>query len=142
MSGSTKKCKVPSPLPVRIDEDSSAKFSEPVVQNTPPLSPSAAKQHLFTAPTLPPNHEVEWPKQGGDVDQAVGNVGSPKPPTPMNLGGPDVQRQAAQQVSPVNPEAVAARGAVATPIEQVEGLRTPVANVNWPMASCAQKSCA
>lgn len=131
MSGSTKRCKIPSPLPVRIYEESAS--NEPLIQNTPPMSPSFGKNQMLTAPTLASSHQVEWPKQGGDVEQTIANPGSPKPPTPMNVGGEAVQCEVRQAMSP---EAVAMRGA--TPMGRVgDGQRTPVDNVNWPMAKNA-----
>ncbi|KAL8566543.1 hypothetical protein ACOMHN_009757 [Nucella lapillus] len=136
LSGGLKKSKVPSPLPVKVDEE-----AKPI--NNPPMQPGspfyATATHTLQAPTLPMMHDLSWPKHRGDADQPVGNAASPKPPTPMPLGGENVQAHARNIVSPVNPEQVAVRGAVATPIEPVTGqLRTLEANVNWPMARSAE----
>ncbi|XP_076457599.1 uncharacterized protein LOC143291566 [Babylonia areolata] len=138
LSGGLKKCKVPSPLPVKMDQ-----AAQPDTTTHPPLPGSpfqATATRTLAAPNFPMMHDLSWPKQGGgDPDQPVGNAASPKPPTPMPLGGEHVQAQARQVVSPVNPEQVAVRGAVATPVEPVTGqMRTPEVNVNWPMARSAE----
>ena len=127
---------VPSPQPVRIDEEARPENNEPLLMPTSPLTaPLLATKGTLTPPTLPMTHQVMWPKHGLDADQPVGNAASPKPPTPMPLAGETVQAQARQAVSPVNPEQVAVKGAVASPIEPVvDQLRTPEADVNWPIA--------
>ena len=103
---------------------------------SPQTATHLAVKGTLTPPTLPMTHQIMWPKHGGGgMDQPVGNLCSPKPPTPMCVAGEAVQAQARQAVSPVDPEQVAVRGAVASPIEPIaDQMRTPEADVNWPIA--------
>lgn len=131
---------VPSPLPVKIDEEARPENNQPLLITSPPQTATLlATKGTLTPPRLPMTHQVMWPRHTGDMDQPVGNAASPKPPTPMPLAGEAVQAEARQAVSPVNPEQVAAKGALATPVEPVTGqLRTPEANINWPLARSAE----
>nr|KAG5702521.1 hypothetical protein BaRGS_003681 [Batillaria attramentaria] len=139
LKGQLKQCKIPSPLPVRIDE------SDRPADNNNAIKIDSQTAAILEQTRLPRRHtppgygaDITWPRQGGNSESPVGNPASPKPVTPMNLGGEGVQQEARNQVSPCNPEQVAVRGAVATPpMEPVaQGLRTP--GVEWPLAKSTE----
>lgn len=138
INGQLKPCKIPSPLPMRITDEDKVPISNNAIRIDPETAAILAQTTLATKGSdSPPNlgADLNWPRQGGTMESPVGHPASPKPVTPMNLGGEAVQREARNHVSPVNPEQVAVSGAVATPpVEFVgEGMRTPGA-VDWPMA--------
>ncbi|KAK7106389.1 protein Flattop homolog [Littorina saxatilis] len=145
MSGGLKRCKIPSPLPVQIDPEARPENNPPYLPG--PVEPSMVvnegtfkpSKGRLTPITLPMTHQVNWPKHRvGDSDYPVGNPLSPKPPTPMALGGEGVENEARARVSPCNPEQVAVGGAVASPTEGAYGqMQNLEADVNWPIArSC------
>lgn len=140
LAGGLKKCKIPSPMPVRIDTEAHPDNNPPSGPIVPPVQPVPEATRRLKTPVFPMNgKELMWPRQGGAAEAPVGNVSSPKPPTPMNLGGEAVQREARVAVSPCNPEQVAVRGAVATPQYPIaQQMRTPEVGVNWPMAKSAE----